>query len=132
MIDLLLDSHTLLWVLYGPSMLPRSLADLLRNPETHLFISEASIWELADKAGKGRLPLAENSVPKLINDIQALGTTLLPIELADIVASVTLPPHHGDPFDRMFIAQALSRGLTLVTKDAEIARYDVKRMWQVP
>ena len=128
--DLLLDSHTVLWTLYDPAMLPRGLASLLRDPSTNLFISEASVWELSDKAAKSRLPLAGNSVSQLMRDIEALGVTLLPIERADILASVALPPHHGDPFDRMLIAQAQARNLLLVSKDADIAKYDVKVLWK--
>ena len=50
--DLLLDSHTVLWALYDPKVLPRSLASLLQDPNNNLFISEASVWELSDKAAK--------------------------------------------------------------------------------
>ena len=128
--DLLLDSHSVLWSLYTPAVLPRSLVSLLQDPNNHLFISEGSVWELSDKAAKGRLPLAENDVSQLMRDIEALGATLLPIERADILASVVLPPHHGDPFDRLFIAQAQSRNLVLVSKDADIAKYDVKVLWK--
>jgi PIN domain nuclease of toxin-antitoxin system len=65
-----------------------------------------------------------------MEDIEAFGAMLLPIERADILASVVLPPHHGDPFDRLLIAQAQARSLVLVTKDADIAKYDVKVLWK--
>lgn len=106
------------------------LASLLREPNAHLFISEGSVWEITDKAAKGRLPLAGNSVTKIMQDIEALGATILPIERADILASVILPPHHGDPFDRLYVAQAQARDLILVSKDAETAKYDVKVLWK--
>jgi PIN domain nuclease of toxin-antitoxin system len=128
--DLLLDSHTLLWALYSPAVLPGSLVGLLRDSTTNLFVSEGSVWELSDKAGKGRLPLAGNDVSQLMRDIEALGAKLLPIERTDILASVTLPPHHGDPFDRLFIAQARARSLVLVSKDADVAKYDVAVLWK--
>jgi PIN domain nuclease of toxin-antitoxin system len=128
--DLLLDSHTLLWTLYTPAVLASGLADILQEPTNHLHISEGSVWELSDKAAKGRLPLAGNSVPQLMADIEELGATLLPIERADILASVALPPHHGDPFDRLYVAQAQARNLVLVSKDPEIAKYDVRVLWK--
>ena len=62
--------------------------------------------------------------------IEALGATLLPIERADILTSVALFPHHGDPFDRLLIAQAQRKNLVLVSKDADIAKYDVKVLWK--
>jgi PIN domain nuclease of toxin-antitoxin system len=127
---LLLDSHALLWALYSPSMLPRSVADLLQQPATHIYISEGSVWELSDKAAKGRLPLAGNSVSQFMADIEQLGATLLPMERSDILASVALPPHHGDPFDRLYVAQAQARDLVLVSKDAKVAEYDVKLLWK--
>lgn len=63
-------------------------------------------------------------------DIEELGAILLPIERADILASVELPPHHGDPFDRLYVAQAQLRNLVLVSKDDEIAKYDVTVLWK--
>ncbi len=128
--DLLLDSHALLWTLYSPSVLPKAVTDLLRKPTSHLYISEGSVWELSDKAAKGRLPLAGNSVAQLMIDIEGLGATLLNIEREDILASVALPPHHGDPFDRLYVAQAQAKNLVLVSKDANIARYDVTVLWK--
>jgi PIN domain nuclease of toxin-antitoxin system len=115
--DLLLDSHALLWALYDPAVLARSLSDLLRDTANNLFVSDASVWELSDKAAKRRLPLAGNSVSQLMRDIEALGAELLPIERADILASVVLPPYHGAP-------------IVLVSKDTEIAKYDVKVLWK--
>jgi PIN domain nuclease of toxin-antitoxin system len=128
--DLLLDSHTLLWALYDPTLLPLPLTGLLEDASVILYISEVSLWELADKAAKRRLPLASNSISKFVEDVEALAATLLPIERADILASVMLPPHHGDPFDRLLIAQAQVRGLVLASKDADIAKYDVKVVWK--
>jgi len=128
--NLLLDSHTVLWILYTPHVLPRSLSLLLRDPVNVLFVSEGSVWELSDKAAKKRLPLAENSVSKLMEDIYALGAVMLPIERADILTSVSLPPHHSDPFDRLFIAQARSRNLALVSKDGDVSKYDVNVVWK--
>jgi PIN domain nuclease of toxin-antitoxin system len=128
--DLLLDTHALLWMLYSPDVLPPHLVVLLREPANRLFVSEGTVWEITDKAAKGRLPLAGNSVSQIMRDIDGSNATLLPIERPDILASVELPPHHGDPFDRLYVAQARARDLVLVSKDADIAKYNVKMLWK--
>ncbi len=102
----------------------------LQNPKNNLLLVKPAYGSLSDKAGKGRLSLAGNSISQLIRDIEASGAVLLPIELADILASVVLPPHHGDPFDRLFIAQAPARNWVLVSKDSDIAKYDVEVLWK--
>jgi PIN domain nuclease of toxin-antitoxin system len=129
-VKLLLDSHVILWALYDPPMLPDGVNLLIRDPANEVFVSEGSVWELMDKAMKGRLPLIANSASRFVDDILALGATLLPIERDDILRSVDLPFHHGDPFDRMFIAQAQARDLTLISKDRDIAKYDIKFLWK--
>ncbi len=63
-------------------------------------------------------------------DIEQLDSTLLTVERTDILASVALPPHHSDPFDRLCVAQAQARNLVLVSKDADIAKYDVTVLWK--
>jgi PIN domain nuclease of toxin-antitoxin system len=128
--DLLLDTHALLWMLYSPDVLPPHLVVLLREPANRLFVSEGTVWEITDKAAKGRLPLAGKSVSQIMRDIDGSNATLLPIERPDILASVELPPHHGDPFDRLYVAQARARDLVLVSKDADIAKYNVKMLWK--
>ena len=71
--ELLLDNHALLWTLYTPTLLPSGLADILREPTTHLSVSEGSVWELSDKAAKGRLPLAGNSVSQFMATHRGVG-----------------------------------------------------------
>jgi PIN domain nuclease of toxin-antitoxin system len=93
-------------------------------------VSLATVWELANKAAVHRLPLAGSSVERMVERIEQLGVTFLPITQPGIVAAANLPPHHADPFDRMLIAQAQAYTLTLVTKDAEIAKYDVQILWR--
>jgi PIN domain nuclease of toxin-antitoxin system len=82
------------------------------------------------KPAKGRLPLVGNSPDQIFRDLDTLGAISIAIEDGDIVAAAKLPLFHGDPFDRMLIAQAQRHALTLATKDPEIARYDVTVLWQ--
>jgi PIN domain nuclease of toxin-antitoxin system len=127
---LLLDSHTLLWALYEPEHLPDRVQQAISDARNELFVSLATVWELANKAAVHRLPLAGSSVEKMVERIEELGVTFLPITQADILAAATLPHHHADPFDRMLIAQAQAHSLHLLTKDAEIAKYDVETIWR--
>lgn len=127
---LLLDSHTLLWALYEPERLPIPVQESISDDNNDIFVSLATVWELANKAAVHRLPLAGSSVERMVERIEQLGVIFLPITQSNIVAAATLPPHHADPFDRMLIAQAQADTLILVTKDAEVAKYDVQILWR--
>ena len=119
---LLLDTHVLLWAAGEPNRLSRETRALLGDPENELLFSAASIWEIAIKSGLGREDfradarllrrgLLDNGYEELfINSEHALG-----IE--------ALPPIHGDPFDRILIAQATVEGIELLTTDHVVARY---------
>jgi PIN domain nuclease of toxin-antitoxin system len=125
----ILDSHTLIWTLYQPYLLPRSVTNVIEDKENLLYISEVSPWEITDKATKFRLPMAGNSADQIVLDIASLNATMLPIQFGDIVSSVKLPRHHNDPFDRLLIAQALRLGATLLSKDGKFKHYDVPLFW---
>ena len=84
------------------------------------------MWELEIKRAAGKLQLGVN----VAEDIQAAGFSPLPISFEHAMAAARLPLHHRDPFDRMLVAQARLEGLTLVTKDVELGRYDVRVLWE--
>jgi len=117
-------------MLYDPLRLPPRLRDAVVDPETTLVVSHASFWEIGAKAARGRLEIAGDSVVAIFEEIHALRTELLPIEEGDILASVSLPFHHADPFDRMLIAQARTHGLPFATTDSKIKPYDVSIYWE--
>lgn len=119
---LLLDTHILLWALLTPTRLTRPVRDALIRPANALHISVASIWEIAIKRAIGRVDAPVETLPEALD---ALGIALLPIAIAHALAAAALPRHHTDPFDRMLVAQARHEGLTLVTEDAALRRYDV-------
>ena len=127
---LMLDAHTAFWTLYEPDQLPLAIARLIADEANDLFVSEASIWELVNKAAAYRLAPMEASPQAFLTRLAELGTTLLPITLTDIVASAILPRHHGDPFDRMLVAQAQAYNLILLTNDNKIPLYDVQTLWR--
>ncbi|ATC65141.1 PIN domain nuclease [Nibricoccus aquaticus] len=118
---LLLDSHVLIWWLENPDRIAKPLRDAISDPTNDVFFSAASIWELTIKSSLNRLRLPPSFVTLLRHD----GLDELEINTSHAQATASLPPIHGDPFDRMLIAQALTEGLVLATRDATIMRYDV-------
>jgi PIN domain nuclease of toxin-antitoxin system len=120
-VRLLLDTHTLLWAL---SDVPRVADDARRaieDPDTDVFVSAVSAWEIATKQASGRLAAPDDLEPSL----NAKEFSPLEITVAHGLRAGALPLHHRDPFDRMLVAQAQLEGLTIVTRDVRIARYDV-------
>ena len=127
---LLLDSNVLLWALSDRKRLTAKVRRLLELDEHELFVSRASIWELSIKVAKGRLEMPGSSVRSLLDEIGKMGILILPISDAHILRVQTLPHHHGDPFDRMIVAQAKANGLALlVSSDAEIAAHYPRTIW---
>jgi PIN domain nuclease of toxin-antitoxin system len=120
-LKLLLDTQVLLWALMKPERLSAAAADAITKGENRVFVSMASPWEISVKTARGNLTPPGD----LESQLNEKRFELLPIALrhTDVVAS--LPRHHGDPFDRMLVAQAQVDGLTLVTSDREIRRYPV-------
>lgn len=119
--NLLLDSHALLWALHDPDRLRPQAADMIRDPRRAVFFSAASAWELELKAAKGKLTLPDD----WISAAQATGFLELPVTAAEARRSAKLPWHHGDPFDRVLVAQAEEHGLAIATRDPLIAPYGV-------
>ena len=125
--DLLLDTHAILWWLQDSRRLGARARKAILDPQASVYLSSASVWEIAIKSGLGRLRLRvdpEECIPALF----AEGFLPLPIGIHHALAVRTLPLHHADPFDRILIAQARSDSLTLVTADPQIEAYDVRTL----
>jgi PIN domain nuclease of toxin-antitoxin system len=119
---LLLDTRLLLWAAGQPERLSPAARGLLEDPDNELLFSPASLWEIAIKRGLGREDFRVE--PRLLRrGLLDNGYTELPITSQHAVHIDILPPLHKDPFDRLLLAQALSEGITLVTSDAQVARY---------
>lgn len=116
----LLDTHVLLWARSAPEKLSGEAVAILRSAENELSVSIASLWECAIKSALGKLVVPDNFFRLVSEDYGLVG-----IEVAHLDAYGKLPMHHRDPFDRMLIVQAQLAGLTLLTHDRNIARYDV-------
>jgi PIN domain nuclease of toxin-antitoxin system len=120
-VNCLLDSHILLWWLGLDShKMSAAVRDAIAEADT-ACVSIASIWELEIKRSLGKLDLPINGWARL----PEAGLKLLEITLEDALAAAALPPIHRDPFDRMVVAQAKLRGLTLITRDARLLEYPV-------
>ena len=118
---LLLDSHALLWWLSEDAGLAAEADAVVRDPQSLVVVSAATVWEIGIKQALGKLRPPE----RLLERISAERFTPLAISPEHAVEAAALPRHHDDPFDRMLVAQARLEGLTLVTRDARISAYDV-------
>ena|ERR1041385_1905272 len=123
---LLLDTHVFLWMHGDHDRLSARSRKLLVDAETELHLSVVVTWELGIKIAREKLTLPEPLDRYVMSRAQRSRMSMLSIDLNHVLEAVTLPPHHGDPFDRMLVAQARSEGLTLLTADPWIARYDVE------
>ncbi|HUG54567.1 MAG TPA: type II toxin-antitoxin system VapC family toxin [Vicinamibacteria bacterium] len=119
---LLLDTQILLWAAGEPERLSAAARRVLNNRRNELLFSAASLWEIAIKRTLGREDFRVE--PRLFRrGLLDNGYTELPITSQHAVSLDALPPLHKDPFDRMLLAQATSEGITLLTGDAQLARY---------
>lgn len=118
---LLLDTHAFLWWLSDDPRLGPKAREAIAKPENFVFVSAASVWEIAVKRASGKL-VAPGDIAEWIEQ-SSFGD--LPIEVEHANASAELPGHHNDPFDRLLIAQAQLEGLTLLARDDRIDKYGV-------
>ena len=125
----LLDTHTFLWWLTESSRLSETVRRTIFDPSVEKLISAATAWEITTKHRLGKLPDADPIASDIPGAIAAQGFQELPLSVADAARAGALPGPHRDPFDRMLIAQALSRDLGLISNDAAFDRYPVRRLW---
>jgi PIN domain nuclease of toxin-antitoxin system len=127
--NVLLDTHSFLWFIAGDVRLSAPAQALIEAPENDLFLSMASVWEIAIKYSLGKLTLAQPFGDVISAQIDANGINLLPLEVAHTVQVTALPFHHRDPFDRMIVAQALVENLPVISVDPALDLYGIKRLW---
>jgi PIN domain nuclease of toxin-antitoxin system len=125
---LLLDTHALIWWDKSPQLLPPNVLAAMRQASCEIYFSAASVWEAQIKIALGKLDL-RIPLPLLVEGQVKNGLSLLPIQLPHIWALADLPRLHGDPFDRLLIAQARYENLILVSADAVMRDYPVEVMW---
>jgi PIN domain nuclease of toxin-antitoxin system len=126
--NLLIDTHILIWYIAGNPSLKPTMTDLLETTENDLSISVASVWEIAIKVGKGKLDLGIE-FHELEGILDRLNIQILPILFGDLNVQQTLPFHHTDPFDRLIISQAINQNLVLMSADSAFSNYPVQNIW---
>jgi PIN domain nuclease of toxin-antitoxin system len=125
----LLDTHSFLWwVTDDPRLSPRA-REAMSDGENHLFFSAASAWEIAIKARLGRLTIPDPVATFVPTQLAENAIEGLPINLTHALHVHSLPDHHGDPFDRMLVAQSQIENLPILTGDPLIAQYAVETIW---
>ena len=125
----LLDTHTFLWWIADSGRLSGMARSVIAEEENDILISAASAWEVATRFRIGKLPGGEAVALDIAGHIAGQGFEELAIGVADAERAGRLPGPHRDPFDRMLIAQALLRELTVVSADPVFDRYGVTRLW---
>jgi len=121
----LIDTHILLWYLEGDKALSAERRELIEDLSNEVFISIASLWEMAIKVSLNKLTYSY-LLNEIINNLESHNIYILPISPEHAVEVSTLPFHHRDPFDRMIVAQSRIEDLPVVTNDKAFFAYDVE------
>jgi PIN domain nuclease of toxin-antitoxin system len=120
-VRLLLDTHVVIWWLERSARLRSEVGSAINDPANEVYVSAVCAIEMSLKRAQGRLRTPDD----LELQMERSAFTALPVTVAHGVALGSLPPLHGDPFDRLLVVQARAEGLTLVTADRAMSRYDV-------
>jgi len=126
----LLDTHTAIWALLGDDeKLSVKAKDIIADKTVELAVSIASAWEIAIKISKGGKITDMNGVAIFIDKLRENGVEILGITAEEVKIVESLPFIHNDPFDRVIVATAKSNGLTLLSVDVNVRKYDVACVW---
>lgn len=123
----LLDTHTLLWFLRDSPQLSKKALEIITT-ENRVYVSIASLWEIAIKKSIGKLEF-EHSIEKIAELCHEKDILILQIQPKYFDKIIKLPNIHNDPFDRLIISQAIIENLVIITKDTIIPKYSVKTIW---
>jgi PIN domain nuclease of toxin-antitoxin system len=124
--NLLLDTHALIWWIKNNPRLGRKAYNLIYSPATTVWVSAVSVWEISIKAALQRVATKKAFYEILPEELDRQGFRPLPITFQHALAIRELPLLHGDPFDRMLVAQARHEGLALLTADSALAAYRIR------
>ena len=128
--NLLLDTHSLLWFLNeDPQLVPNAKA-LIEDSSNRKFVSMASCWEIAIKIGLNKLDLGEPVSTFLPRELLVNKFDLLHIELVHALHVEKLPRHHRDPFDRLLVSQSIIEKIAIISSDEKFDAYGVVRLWK--
>jgi PIN domain nuclease of toxin-antitoxin system len=120
----LIDTHALIWYIGGKKKLSKKTIAVIENTKNQVYVSKASLWELAIKISLGKL---EISIPfeELEAFLKENAFFILEYNFSHLQKLLSLPFHHSDPFDRLIISQAITDNLTIITKDKSFRKYPV-------
>ncbi len=126
--EVLLDTHTLIWYLFGDEKLSLNSKNIIENDANRKLVSIVSVWEIAIKISIKKFEFSKG-LRFLVEAIENNNFEILPIKIEHTITVASLPFHHRDPFDRILIAQCEAENLTIATKDEHFKLYDVKTVW---
>ncbi|MCA2692008.1 MULTISPECIES: type II toxin-antitoxin system VapC family toxin [unclassified Microcystis] len=127
--NILLDSHTLIWFSQNSPQLSSSAIKILEDRNNLLFLSLVSVWEIQIKVQLGKLNL-DISLSEIVKDQTKINDVqILPLKLSHIWTLDTLPYYHKDPFDRLLISQAITENLIILGVDPVFDSYPVQKIW---
>ena len=126
----LLDTHTFLWALNDDPKLPEQVAAVLENGENELYLSIASLWEIAIKMSLGKLQLDFSFADLVASKLVESDVQIFAITPKHLIVLSELPFHHRDPFDRLIVAQTKAEGMVLLTRDKTLKSYGVDSLWK--
>jgi PIN domain nuclease of toxin-antitoxin system len=125
--DIIVDTHALIWYIEGNNKLSSKAVSAIENLSNQVFVSKASLWEIAIKISLGKLQISIG-----FDDLEVFfienGFTILDYDFDHLVSLMSLPFHHKDPFDRLIIAQSINR-YKIITTDKIFNKYDVEVIW---
>jgi PIN domain nuclease of toxin-antitoxin system len=127
--NLLLDTHVLLWLISNSALLSQPVKSLFSEPKNEFYLSLASVWEMAIKIKIGKLQIPSPLKQFILEQLPQNEVKILNIKLEHVVEVADLPLHHRDPFDRLIIAQALVENMPIISVDKVFDAYDVQRVW---
>jgi len=128
-VRVLLDTCTLIWATLSPSALSREACGTIADESNAILVSAASAWEIATKVRMGKLPGAERLERNFQDVMEDAGYTLLAIDTHSALRAGRLPAEHRDPFDRMIAAQALGLDIPVLSPDAKLDQFGIRRIW---
>ena len=126
---ILIDSHVLIWYVDQDNLLSPASHAAISDPTNDLLLSAGSIWEIGIKLGLGKIILTQPFKPWINQAISDLDVTVLPLSVEYVDVQSNLPRHHGDPFDRLIVAQAIVEQVSIISADANLDAYGVIRIW---
>ena len=121
----LIDTHVLLWYIQGDNRLKSKYIEIIDDSDTEILVSSVSLWEIALKISIGKLEL-NTDYKNFINFLTEIDFSILDFDSEDLNTMINLPFHHQDPFDRLIIAQSITKNLSLISDDNKFKKYDAK------